>query len=87
MEATRPLEAERSAPRLAALAWPLTRRISTALSKSPSASVSAFLQSIMPAPVASRSIFTSAAEIVAMSFGRPLICYWLGRSSSCASNR
>ena len=67
MEATSPFGADRSALRLAALAWPLTRRISTALSKSPSASVSALLQSIMPAPVASRSFFTSAAEIVAMS--------------------
>jgi hypothetical protein len=27
------------------------------------------LQSIMPAPVASRSFFTSPAEIVAMSYG------------------
>ncbi len=34
-----------------------------ALSKSPSASVSAFLASIMPAPVASRSFLTSAAVI------------------------
>ena len=47
--ATRPLWAERSAPRLAALAAPEMRRISTAFSKSPSASSSAFLHSIIPA--------------------------------------
>lgn len=35
------------------------------LSKSPSFSASAFLQSIMPAPVLSRSCFTAAAEISA----------------------
>ena len=35
-----------------------------ALSKSPSASWSAFLQSIIPAPVMSRSFFTSAADIL-----------------------
>src|SRR5262245_26018724 len=40
------------------------RRISTALSMSPSASASAALQSIMPAPVRSRRAFTSAAEPV-----------------------
>ena len=65
--ATRPFEAVRS-PRLAALASPLTRRTSSALSKSPSASSRAFLHSIIPAPVASRSFFTSAAEKFAMLF-------------------
>ena len=40
---------------------PLRRMISRAFSASPSASVSAFLTSIMPAPVCSRSAFTSAA--------------------------
>ena len=41
----------------------LMQRISTAESKSPSASTKAFLQSIIPAPVAFRSLFTSAALI------------------------
>src|SRR3954463_16815238 len=52
-------------PRFAACAWPFTRRISIAFSTSPSASTSAFLQSIIPAPVRSRSSFTSLAEMVA----------------------
>lgn len=59
--ATRPEDASRSAARAAALAAPLTRSSSTALSKSPSVSSSAFLQSIIPAWVSSRSFFTSAA--------------------------
>jgi len=37
------------------------RSSSIAFSKSPSVASSAFLASIMPAPVASRSFFTSAA--------------------------
>src|SRR5436853_664349 len=53
------------APRFAACAWPFTRRISIALSTSPSDSTSALLQSIIPAPVRSRSSLTSLAEIVA----------------------
>ena len=57
---TAPFSAVRPS-RLATPFWPLTRRISTALSTSPSASSSAFLQSIMPAPVSSRSFLTSAA--------------------------
>ena len=48
---------------LAALASPLVRNQSTADSKSPSVSVSAFLASIMPAPVAPRSSFTIEAVI------------------------
>ena len=44
----------------------LLRRISTAASKSPLVSVSAFLQSIMPALVISRSLATAAAVISAM---------------------
>jgi hypothetical protein len=48
---------------LAALASPLARSQSTAASMSPSVSVSAFLASIMPAPVWSRSCFTIAAEM------------------------
>jgi hypothetical protein len=46
---------------LADVLAPLMRSTSTALSKSPSVSVSAFLQSSMPAPVSSRSRLTSAA--------------------------
>src|SRR3954447_2013929 len=60
-EETTPSEVPRPS-RFAAEAWPLTRRISIARSTSPSASVSAALLSIMPAPVRSRSAFTSAAE-------------------------
>src|SRR5271169_4154870 len=55
---------------LAALASPFLRSQSTAASISPPVSVSAFLQSIMPAPVRSRSSFTSAAEIVAIVIPR-----------------
>ena len=51
---------------LAAEAVPFLRRISTAASMSPLASVSAFLQSIKPAPVISRSLPTSAAVNSAM---------------------
>src|SRR5699024_12400474 len=60
---------------------PLIRRASTALSKSPSASLRAFLQSIMPAPVWSRSFLTSAAVKFAMTvLGFPsemesLVCF------------
>jgi hypothetical protein len=54
---TRPSAATRSAF-LAALARPLVRSQSTAASMSPPVSVSAFLASIMPAPVESRSSFT-----------------------------
>src|SRR3954451_1907736 len=45
----------------------LTRRISSALAASPLASVRAFLQSIMPAPVFSRRALTSAALIVVLT--------------------
>src|SRR5205814_2316177 len=55
-----PLAAVRPA-RLPTSLAPLMRRISTALSKSPPASSSAFLQSIIPEPVRSRSFLTSAA--------------------------
>ena len=44
---------------LARTCWPV-RNISTALSKSPSVSSRAFLQSIIPAAVSSRSRLTSA---------------------------
>src|SRR5919106_2109680 len=60
---TTPSEAARPA-RLAAAAWPRSRRSSTARSKSPSASWSARLESIIPAPVSSRSRLTSPAETV-----------------------
>ena len=53
--------------RFAAWAWPFTRRISTALSTSPPASVRAALQSIIPAPVRSRRAFTSLALISTVS--------------------
>ena len=49
---------------LSALEMPLARSQSIAASMSPFVSESAFLQSIMPAPVLSRSSFTCAAEIV-----------------------
>src|SRR4051794_17446196 len=58
--AIRPLAVVRPA-RLPTSLAPLIRSSSTALSKSPSDSSSAFLQSIMPAPVSSRSFLTSAA--------------------------
>ncbi len=59
-ETMAPFSAERPS-RLATPFWPLMRSASTALSTLPSASSSAFLQSIMPAPVSSRSFLTSAA--------------------------
>src|SRR5713101_2427658 len=49
--------------RLSIPASPFLRRIPWAFSKSPSASWSAFLHSIIPAPVISRSRFTVAAAI------------------------
>ena len=58
--ATRPLF-------LAALARPFLRSQSIAASISPSVSLSAFLQSIMPAPVFSRRSLTSPAVMVAMN--------------------
>ena len=58
--AMRPSAATRPAF-LAALARPLVRSQSTAASMSPLVSVSAALQSIMPAPVLSRSSFTIPA--------------------------
>src|SRR3954453_9227531 len=74
--ATSPADAVRSAPRFSALAAPLTRRISMALSKSPSASCSAFLLSIMPALVMSRSFLTSAAVMFAMSVALLVMFRW-----------
>ena len=47
---------------------PFLRRISIAFSKSPSASVRAPLQSIIPAPVASLRFLTSAADKVKLIF-------------------
>ena len=60
LAATRPSAVARSA-RLPTSLAPLIRSSSTALSKSPSLSASAFLQSIIPAPVSSRRRLTSAA--------------------------
>ena len=59
---TSPSEAARPALEAAA-ARPFLRRIFLASSKSPSASTSAFLQSIMPAPVSARRSDTSLDEI------------------------
>src|SRR5690606_11594536 len=58
---TRPSDAVRSL-RLAALAMPRSRSTRMAASMSPPASSSAFLQSLMPTPVLSRSSLTSCAE-------------------------
>src|ERR1700674_4027412 len=55
---------------LAALASPFLRRIVVASSKFPFASSSAVLQFSMPAPVWSRSFFTSDALIVAIGVTR-----------------
>ncbi len=65
--ATRPSAATRPAF-LAALARPLVRSQSMAASISPPVSVNADLQSIMPAPVWSRSSFTIPAVIAMSSF-------------------
>src|SRR3989442_4021341 len=62
---------------LLALAIPLVRKIVSAFARSPSASVKARLQSIMPAFVFSRSCLTSLGSISAITFiefefdGRP----------------
>jgi hypothetical protein len=50
------------------------RRISIALSMSPSDSTRAFFESIIPAPVRSRSFFTSVAVMFAM--GASSLRYW-----------
>src|SRR5690606_10702236 len=63
--AIRPSAVDRSA-RLPTSLAPLIRRASTALSKLPSFSSSAFLQSNMPAPVTSRRRLTSAALMFAI---------------------
>src|SRR5258705_7087273 len=67
--ATSPLAAVRPA-RLPTSLAPLMRRNSTALSKSPSASSRAFLQSIIPEPVSSRSRLTSGAVKLDMILSR-----------------
>src|SRR6202050_3929254 len=54
---------------LAALAKPFLRSQSTAASRSPPVSPSAALQSIIPAPVLSRSSFTMPALIFAIALG------------------
>src|SRR6476620_2568938 len=60
LSATTPWLLSRSS-RLALAAKPFSRRYCLAASMSPSVSSSAFLQSIIPAPVLSRSAFTSCA--------------------------
>jgi hypothetical protein len=55
----------------AALANPFLRSQSTAASISPLVSTSAFLQSIIPAPVFSRSSFTNC-ELMFVMFANPL---------------
>ncbi len=62
---TRPSVVSRPA-RLPACAIPRSRRRIRAASRSPSVSCSARLQSIIPAPVSSRSSLTRAAEISAI---------------------
>src|SRR5437879_8913642 len=52
------------------------RRMSTALSMLPSASVRAALQSIMGALVRSRRVFTAAAEIVLIDLSCPKKGVW-----------
>ena len=59
---------------LAAAASPFLRNQSTASSSAPSVSVSAFLQSIMPAPVFSRSSLTSEAVISTIRIPISLRC-------------
>src|SRR5882724_5659211 len=68
---------------LAAVATPFLRRMSTAAGKSPFASTSAFLQSIKPALVISRSLPTAAAVISAILGGRR-DC---GRRRGCGRSR
>src|SRR6185503_2210160 len=77
LAATRPSAVARSA-RLPTSLAPLMRSSSTALSKSPSDSSSAFLQSIMPEPVSSRSRLTSAAVKLDMTLSR------FGLGQACA---
>src|SRR5690554_5311446 len=71
---THPSDASRSS-RFAATACPFLRIISTALSKSPFASLSAFLQSIIPAPVILRRCWISA--IVTAIFYFPCFIVYL----------
>src|SRR6266536_2211689 len=71
-----PSVAERPA-RLVIPALPASRRICLALSKSPSASCSALLESIMPAPVASRRALTWA-DVISIWNGAP--CHQVANS-------
>src|SRR5262245_41246615 len=77
--ATIPSAVTRAAARLALLPS-LTRRISSALARSPCASVSAFLHSIIGASVFSRSSFTSAAVISAITCS----IHFLHKKGACA---
>src|SRR5690606_34871800 len=66
-----PSRASRPA-RFAAFAAPFARRRSTAFSMSPPVSSSAFLHSIIPAPVRSRSSFTCSAVIAISLLSSPV---------------
>ena len=68
----------------AATASPFSRRIFIALSKSPSASTSAFLHSIIPMPVFLRSSITSFAAIFAIMVN-PFVLKFGGESCPYAS--
>ena len=70
----------------AALAAPFLRRISTAASKSPFDSESAFLHSINPAFVFSRRVFTSWASIVAL-MGKIQVRIWVAPANGDAGGR
>src|SRR5204862_5899083 len=69
-----------------AVAAPFLRKRSPAALRSPLASMSAFLQSIRPAPVISRSFATEAAEISDIKKLTVKSCELIARSSK-AKNR
>src|SRR6201999_3096447 len=77
--ATVPSAATRAAF-LSAFARPLLRMSSAAASRSPLVSTSAFLHSIMPAPVRSRSCFTASAVMFMKRLS--LLVAGLGRSAA-----
>ena len=64
-------------------ALPFSRSHSTALSISPSEAVSAFLQSIMPTPVISRRVLTSAALKAIFISSSSIIYKIRGRDTPC----
>src|SRR6202035_2066785 len=79
--ATTPSVASRAAL-LSALACPCLRMSSAAASRSPLASTSAFLHSIMPAPVRSRSCLTASAVMFMDKLGSLAL---LGRTGPCGA--